>query len=100
MGQSEGEKQEQEGRQRKHNEMGQKEEAAPGQQGWQSASVGRRGGGWCRCNSNSNDCREEESPGRDEHRQEERPRTKTGEDKRTRQQEQRVRTQSSMRQEE
>lgn len=51
--------------------------AAPGQQGWQSAAVGRRDGGWCRCNSNSNDCREEESPGRDKHRQEERGEKKT-----------------------
>lgn len=49
-------------------ELEQEEKAAPGQQGWQSAAVGRRGGGWCRCNSNSDDCREEESPGRDKHR--------------------------------
>lgn len=46
-------------------------EAAPGQQSWPSAAEARWDGGWCRCNSNSNDCREEESPGRGEHRQEE-----------------------------
>lgn len=39
--------------------------AAPGQQGWKGASVGRRDGGWCTCNSNSNDCRDEESPERE-----------------------------------
>lgn len=48
--------------------------AAPEQQGWQSAAEARRDGGWCRCNSNSNDCRGEESPGRDEHRHVERRR--------------------------
>lgn len=46
--------------------------AAPGQQGWQNAAVARKDGGLCRCNSNSNDCQEEESPGRDKHHQEER----------------------------
>lgn len=38
--------------------------AAPEQQGWQSAAEGRRVGGWCTYNSNSNDCQEEESPER------------------------------------
>lgn len=36
--------------------------AAPVQQGWQSAVGGRRDGEWCRCNSNSSGCPEEESP--------------------------------------
>lgn len=39
-------------------------EAAPGQQGWQSAAAGRRDGGWCRCNSRETG--EEESPERGE----------------------------------
>lgn len=39
--------------------------AAPEQQGWQSAAGGRRVGGWCTYNSNSNDCQEEENPERD-----------------------------------
>lgn len=44
-------------------------EAAPGQQGWQSAAAGRRDGGWCRCNSKETG--EEESPERGEHMEEE-----------------------------
>lgn len=42
--------------------------AAPVQQGWQSAVGGRRDGEWCRCNSNSSGCPEEESPKSRPHR--------------------------------
>lgn len=42
--------------------------AAPVQQGWQSAVGGRRDGEWCRCNSNSSGCPEEESPESRRHR--------------------------------